>query len=67
MIQYLSKGAQNMLKDTIYGLVVAAIVISSVAWVSQFRRIRDRMRVRKAMRAAHQAAKQSTPTGPTAA
>ena len=67
MIRYLSKGAHNMLKDTIYGLVIAAIVISSVAWVSQFRRIRDWIQVRKAMRAAHQAHKQSTPTGPTAA
>jgi hypothetical protein len=56
-----------MLKDTMYGLVVAAIVISSVAWISQFRRLRDRIRVRRAMRAAHQAPKQSTSTGPTAA
>ena len=46
-----------MLKDTIVGLVVAVIVISSVAWVSQFRRIRDKIRTKKAVRAARQVAK----------
>ncbi len=57
-----------MLKDTILGLAIAAIVISSVAWVSQYRRIRDRMRVRKAMRAAHHPTKpETTPAGRTAA
>jgi hypothetical protein len=57
-----------MLTDTILGLAIAAIVVSSVAWVSQYRRIRDRLRVRKAMRVAHQQAKAaSSPTGPTVA
>ena len=42
-----------MLKDTILGLVVALIVISSVAWVSEFRRIREKIRLRKAIRSAH--------------
>ncbi|HEY4379334.1 MAG TPA: hypothetical protein VGN01_03250 [Acidobacteriaceae bacterium] len=46
-----------MLKDTMIGLVVAVIVISSVAWVSQFRRIREKLRLRKAIRAAQQAPK----------
>ena len=66
MIQHLSEGVQ-MLKDAIYGVVAAAIVLSSVAWVSQFRRIRDWMRVKKAIRAAHQRRKQSDPTSPTVA
>jgi hypothetical protein len=46
-----------MLPDTIIGLAVAVFVISSVAWVSQFRKIRDRIRAKKAMRAARQVAK----------
>lgn len=46
-----------MLPDTIIGLAVAVFVISSVAWVSQFRKIRDRIRAKKVMRAARQAAK----------
>ena len=48
-----------MLKDTILGLVVALIVISSVAWVTQFRRIRERIRLRKALRSAHHPVKQA--------
>jgi hypothetical protein len=48
-----------MLKDTILGLVVALIVISSVAWVSQFRRIREKIRLRKAIQAAHHPVKQA--------
>lgn len=39
-----------MIMDSIVGLAVAVIVISSVAWVSQFRKIRDRIRLKKAMR-----------------
>jgi hypothetical protein len=44
-----------MLSDTILGLAIALIVISSVAWVSQYRKIRDRMRLKKAVRAEHAA------------
>jgi hypothetical protein len=39
-----------MLMDSIIGLAAAIIVISSVAWVSQYRKIRDRIRIKKAMR-----------------
>jgi hypothetical protein len=39
-----------MLSDTVLGLATALVVVSSVAWVSQFRRIRDRMKIRKAIR-----------------
>ena len=46
-----------MLTDTILGLCIAAIVISSVAWVSQFRRIRNRVKAKKATRAGNQASK----------
>jgi hypothetical protein len=42
-----------MLSDTVIGLAIALIVISSVAWVSQYRKIRDRMKLRKAVRAEH--------------
>jgi hypothetical protein len=41
----------------VLGLAIAAIVISSVAWVSQFRRIRNRIMIRKAHRAQQEAAK----------
>jgi hypothetical protein len=40
-----------MLTDTIVGLGIAVIVISSVAWVSQWRRIVLRMRAKQALRA----------------
>jgi hypothetical protein len=40
-----------MLSDTILGLAIALIVVSSVAWVSQYRKIRDRMKLRKTARA----------------
>jgi hypothetical protein len=40
-----------MIMDSIIGLAVAVIVISSVAWVSQYRKIRDRIRVKKVRRA----------------
>jgi hypothetical protein len=39
-----------MLTDTVIGLSMAVIVISSIAWVSQFRKIRDRIRARKSVR-----------------
>ena len=39
-----------MLMDSIIGLGVAIIVISSVAWVSQYRKIRDRIRLKKTTR-----------------
>ena len=39
-----------MIIDSVIGLAVAVIVISSVAWVSQYRKIRDRIRVKKAVR-----------------
>ena len=44
-----------MLSDTVIGLAIALIVISSVAWVSQYRRIRERMKLRKAIREDHAA------------
>jgi hypothetical protein len=37
-----------MLEDSFVALAIAVVVISSVAWVSQFRKIRDRFRVRRA-------------------
>jgi hypothetical protein len=43
-----------MLRDSLIGLVAAVFVISSVAWVSQWRRIRHRMKINKAMRAERQ-------------
>jgi hypothetical protein len=52
-----------MLNDSVAGLAIAIFVISSVAWVSQWRRIRNRMRTNKAMRAERQAAA-STPEWP---
>ena len=39
-----------MTSDTVLGLITALIVISSVAWVSEFRKIRDKMKLRKAIR-----------------
>ena len=56
-----------MLKDTVIGLVVAVIVISSVAWVSQFRKIRDKIRMKKAVRAAHRVEKPAESSGRFAA
>jgi hypothetical protein len=46
-----------MLSDTVLGLAIAVIVISSVAWVSQFRRIRNRMKTRKTHRAHQESAR----------
>jgi hypothetical protein len=46
-----------MLTDTILGLVIAVIVISSVAWVSQFRRIRNRLKIKRAIRADREASR----------
>jgi len=40
-----------MLTDTVVGLGIAVILISSVAWVSQWRRIVLRMRAKRALRA----------------
>jgi hypothetical protein len=48
-----------MLSNTMAGLAIAVIVISSVAWVSQFKRIRNRMRVRKAHHAQEEPAKET--------
>jgi hypothetical protein len=42
-----------MLSDTVLGIAIALIVISSLAWASQYRKIRDRMRLRRAVRAEH--------------
>jgi hypothetical protein len=39
-----------MLMDSMMGLAAAIIVLSSVAWVSQFRKIRSRIRAKKAAR-----------------
>jgi hypothetical protein len=44
-----------MLNDSLVGLATAIFVISSVAWVSQWRRIRERMRINKALRAEREA------------
>ena len=52
-----------MLQDSLVGLATAVLVISSVAWVGQWRRIRNRMRINKAIRAERQAAA-STPEWP---
>ncbi len=38
-----------MLMDSIIALAAAVIVISSVTWVSQYRKIRDRIRAKKAI------------------
>jgi hypothetical protein len=46
-----------MIMDSVFGLAAAVIVISSVAWVSQYRKIRDRIRVKKALRVKAAAAK----------
>jgi hypothetical protein len=43
-----------MLIDSIIGLVAAIVVISSVAWVSQYRKIRDRIRAKKKAARIHQ-------------
>jgi predicted FMN-binding regulatory protein PaiB len=40
-----------MIMDSIVALAIAVVVISSVAWVSQYRKIRDRIRLKKALRA----------------
>jgi hypothetical protein len=40
-----------MVMDSIVTLGIAVVVISSVAWVSQYRKIRDRIRLKKAQRA----------------
>jgi hypothetical protein len=40
-----------MLNDSLTALAIAIFVISSVAWVSQWRRIRNRMKIGKALRA----------------
>jgi predicted FMN-binding regulatory protein PaiB len=39
-----------MIMDSIVGLAIAVIVLSSVAWVSQYRKIKNRIRVKKALR-----------------
>jgi predicted FMN-binding regulatory protein PaiB len=52
-----------MLNDSLVGLAIAIFVISSVAWVSQWRRIRNRMRINKAIRAERHAAA-TTPEWP---
>jgi hypothetical protein len=44
-----------MAKDSLMGLAIAIIVISSIAWVGQWRRIRHRMKMKKAVRAEPQA------------
>jgi hypothetical protein len=46
-----------MLSDSIMGLGIAIIVISSVAWVGPWRKIMQRIKVRRAVRAGHAAAK----------
>ena len=48
-----------MLSDTVIGLAIAAVVISSVAWVSQFRKIRANFKLRRAIQAERQAPKAS--------
>ena len=48
-----------MIMDSIVGLAMAVVVISSVAWVSQYRKIRDRIRLKRALRAQTEAAKVS--------
>ncbi len=40
-----------MIMDSVVCLAIAVVVISSVAWVSQYRKIRDRIRLKKALRA----------------
>jgi hypothetical protein len=44
-----------MFMDSAAGLAVAVVVISSIAWVSQFRKIRDRIRAKKKVVQADQA------------
>ena len=46
-----------MLSDTLLGLAMAIVVISSVAWVTQFRRIRATINLRRTMREQRTAAK----------
>lgn len=48
-----------MLKESLAGLAIAIFVISSIAWVSQFRKIRDRIRLKQAARQQQAAAKAS--------
>jgi hypothetical protein len=43
-----------MLMDSIIGLAAAIIVLSSVGWVSQYRKIRDRIRAKKKAARIHQ-------------
>jgi hypothetical protein len=43
-----------MLMDSIVGLAIAVVVISSVAWVSQYRKIRAKFRAKKAAARAQQ-------------
>lgn len=52
-----------MLKDSIIGLAIGIFVVSSIAWVSQWRRIRQRMKAKKAMRAESDA-RTDAPTWP---
>ena len=52
-----------MLKDSLVGLAIAVFVISSIAWVGQWRRIRNRMKINKALREERQAS-ESTPEWP---
>jgi hypothetical protein len=47
-----------MLSSTVSGLAIAVFVISSVAWVSQFRKIRNRIMIRKAQRAQQESEKE---------
>ena len=42
-----------MLSDTFIGLAIAVIVLSSVAWVAQWRRIMHQFKMRKALRDRH--------------
>ena len=42
-----------MLSDTFIGLAIAVIVLSSVAWVAQWRRIVHRFKMRKALHDQH--------------
>jgi hypothetical protein len=44
-----------MPRDSIVGLGIAVIVISSIAWVDLWRTIRQRIIIRKATRAEHTA------------
>lgn len=39
-----------MLMDSIVGLAIAVVVISSIAWVSQMRKIRNRIKANRVAR-----------------